>query len=221
MPVRLWLGAVLVTVGVLWLLDAFEVLAAGDVLARWWPVAVMAFAVVGALTQRRVSLSILVVFVVGSLLLVNQLELVAVGAFVWPVVALVVGAGLLASLFRRRATPSVTGRDTTFAMFGGSEVTNSDAHFTHADVAAVMGGATLDLRGAHLEPGARVDATALFGGVEVIVPETWRVNLSGFPVFGANSDKTAHPQPLAPDAPVIDVRATAIFGGVEVKNTPG
>lgn len=82
----------------------------------------------------------------------------------------------------------------------------------------MFGGATLDLREAALQPGARVDALALFGGVEVIVPVGWRVELSGLPIFGGYSDKTSGQHLLPPDSPVLSMVATALFGGVEVKN---
>lgn len=83
---------------------------------------------------------------------------------------------------------------------------------------AVLGGATLDLSEAHVEPDARVEAFALFGGVDVVVPEGCRVQLAGLPVFGGYEDKTRGHGPLDRDAPVLHVDATAIFGGIEVKH---
>ena len=220
MAVRLWLGGVLVAVGGLWLLDAADVLDASAVVDGWWPLAVIALAVVAAVTQRRVGPGPLVVLVIGVALLVDQLAEVDVDAFLWPLLAIGVGGWLLLTLGRRRpATPSETAHGSTFALFGGSETRNRSPHFAHADVAAVMGGATLDLREAHVEPGARVDALALFGGVDVIVPEGTRVNLHGLPIFGGFGDKTVTDGVLSADAPTVDVSATAIFGGVEVKNS--
>ena len=104
------------------------------------------------------------------------------------------------------------------AVLGGAETRNRSPHFRHANVSAVFGGATLDMRDAHLEPGATVDALALFGGVDVIVPPGWRVELGGLPIFGGYEDKTAGNGDVLPDAPVLKVAATAIFGGVDVKN---
>lgn len=63
-----------------------------------------------------------------------------------------------------------------------------------------------------------MDALALFGGVDVIVPPGWRVELGGLPVFGGYEDKTSGDGDVPADAPVLKVAATAIFGGVDVKN---
>ena len=222
MAVRLWLGGVLVVVGGVWLLDALGVLEAGALLGTWWPLALVGLGAAAALTQRGLSLGPLVVMGIGVVLLLDELVQGDVGVFVWPLLAVGVGAWLLLTVGRRRpATPSEMARESTFALFGGSETHNRSPRFEHANVAAVLGGATLDLREAHVVPGARVDALALFGGVDVIVPDGTRVNLHGLPIFGGYGDKTVGDGRLPDDAPTVDVSATAIFGGVEVKNSPG
>jgi nitrogen fixation protein len=99
-------------------------------------------------------------------------------------------------------------------LFGGSEIKDRSQHLSHADVAAVFGGATLDLRESHIDDEATVDATALFGGVDVLVPEGWRVALRGFPIFG--EDKTHNGPAPSGEAPILYVNATSIFGGVTV-----
>jgi hypothetical protein len=44
------------------------------------------------------------------------------------------------------------------------------------------------------------------------------VELSGLPLFGGYDDRTRGPVPPPPDAPVLRVVATAVFGGVTVKS---
>ena len=219
MLMRVWLGGLLVVLGGLWLLDAADVLSADEVVDEWWPVALMALAGLAAAVERRVGLGPLVVFGVGAVLLVDQLEVVDLGEVVWPLLAVGVGVWLLLDLGRRhRPLPAEAETTGTFALFGGSQTKNRSQHFRHANVAAVLGGATLDLREAQVDPGAHVDALALFGGVDVLVPRGWRVDLGGLPVFGGYEDKTTSDGPLPPDAPVLSVTATAVFGGVDVKN---
>jgi predicted membrane protein len=104
-------------------------------------------------------------------------------------------------------------------MFGATKIKDRSEHFDHTEVSAVFGGATLDLRQAHVDRDASVDALALFGGVDVVVPEGWRVAIEGTPIFGGFEDKTRGVPELPADAPVLNVHATAIFGGVDVKNS--
>jgi branched-subunit amino acid ABC-type transport system permease component len=216
---RIWLAGLLIALGLVWLLDAADALSAPEVLDRWWPVALIALAVIAAISERRVGLGPAVLFVVGGLLLVDQLDLVEVGAILWPSVAVVAGVWLL--LHRGRwggEREQVSDRQDVVALLGGSSTKSRAAHFRHADVFALFGGATLDLRDAHLDPGASVEALAVFGGVDVIVPEGWRVTVSGLPIFGGYEDKTRGNGDLPPDAPELRVSATAVFGAVNVKN---
>lgn len=218
-PLRAWFAAVLIAVGGLWLLDAANVLDAAAVIDQWWPVAVIALGLSAAAAERRLSPGPVVLMVIGAVLLVGQLDHVQVDAIVWPVIAIVTGLWLLANRGRRgRARDEVGERQDVVAILGAAETKNRSPHFRHASVSAVLGGATLDMRDAHLDPGATVDALALFGEVDVIVPPGWRVELGGLPIFGGFDDKTVRDGDVPPDAPVLKVAATAIFGGVDVKN---
>lgn len=97
-------------------------------------------------------------------------------------------------------------------LFGGSEVKERSEHLTHADVRAIFGGATLDLREAQIDEEATVYATALFGGVDVLVPEGCRVKFRCTPIFGGNEDKTQNKLARPEEAPTPKVNATSIFG---------
>ncbi|PPK65170.1 LiaF-related protein [Actinokineospora auranticolor] len=217
-PVRLWIGLVLLILGVLGLADAFDLFDAGNVLDHWWPVAVIGLGVTVMLVQRRVSAGPVVVAAFGCVLLANQLGWRESGVF-WPTVFVVMGAAVLIGLRRHRVVDH-SEFTAPVAVFGGTRTVDRSAHLTHADVSAIFGGATLDLREAHVEREATVDALALFGGVDVLVPRGWRVRITGMPVMGGCEDKTAGEQ-LPPEAPVLVVRATAVFGGIRVGNEPG
>ena len=86
----------------------------------------------------------------------------------------------------------------------------------------MLGGVDLDLRQARLAPeGATVTATAVLGGVEILVPPDWRVSMSGTPVLGGIEDaRELRHETDDPAAPVLSIDAMAILGGVEIRNTP-
>lgn len=218
-PLRLWFGSVLIALGAVWLLDAAGVLSAEVMIGRWWPVAVIALAVTALVGERRPAPGPAVLLVIGGALLANQLTSINIGRIVWGGVVIGIGAWLLIDVARPQSRkPLSSETQDVFALLGGSHSSNRSARFRHADVMAVLGGATLDLRDATPAPGARVDALALFGGVDIVVPEGWRVEMSGLPILGGYQDKTGGAGGPAPDAPALKVVATALFGGVEVKN---
>jgi hypothetical protein len=95
----------------------------------------------------------------------------------------------------------------------------TDQNLEKMKVVAVFGGFQLDLRPAAIKGDeAVIQAEAVFGGIEIIVPEDWEVVPQGAGVFGGFTDQT-HP----PDAPAkrLIVRGAGVFGGVVVTNQPG
>ena len=216
--VRIWIGLALLALGVFGVLGATDVLDSGDVLGRWWPVVVIGLGVAAMISHRTVSAGPVVLTALGFVLLVETLGLTT-HSVLWPAVLVLVGLAVLAGLRGRRPT----GQDTVptpVVMFGGTATRERSKHFQRTDVSAVFGGATLDLREAHIDTEATVNAFALFGGVQVLVPEGWRVALGGLPFMGGFTDKTTAADELPPDAPLLTVNATALFGGVEVANNP-
>ncbi|MEI8406512.1 MULTISPECIES: LiaF domain-containing protein [unclassified Kribbella] len=109
----------------------------------------------------------------------------------------------------------------SFAMFGETKTMLQSEPLTTADATAVFGAVTLDLREALVDDEATVDCFALFGGIEVLIPKRWRLALSGTPIFGGVEDKTTQDDPLPPEAPILNVNAVALFGGVAIANEPG
>lgn len=217
---RVFSGGLLVVAGAVALLGVAGVLDAGAVFAGWWPLAVLALAALMWWGDRRRWTGPALVAVVGALLLVGTTGFVDVDlwAVLWPAIVIVVGVRLLTRRSRPAETPAAADdRVDAFVAFGGTEVAPRSPRFTGGTVGALFGGADVDLRGSVPDPGAELDVFAAFGGADIFVPEGWRVNVHGLPLFGGIENVTAH-EALPEDAPVLDLRATVLFGGVEVKH---
>ncbi len=85
---------------------------------------------------------------------------------------------------------------------------------------AVMGGCEMDLRRAELEgPEIEITAVAFWGGIDILVPEGFDVELRGFSFMGGR-DLRLRDVPIVPGSPRIVVRGFAIMGGIDVKSRP-
>lgn len=216
-PVRLWIGLILLALGTLGVLDATGTLESSEAIDRWWPVAIIGLGLIGMIVDRRIAIGPGIVVLIGVLLLADQQDWTDED-LVGPVLLIGIGLLLLSGLWRRRREQEH--RDNSLVMFGGTKIKDRSEHFTHADVSAIFGGATLDLREAHVDREATVEALAVFGGVDVLVPTGWRVSVDGTPILGGVEDKTEDGADLSPEAPLLTVHGTAIFGGVDVKHRP-
>src|SRR5271154_4847079 len=85
---------------------------------------------------------------------------------------------------------------------------------------AVMGGCDMDLRRAELDgPEIQITAVAFWGGVDIIVPEGFDVELRGFSFMGGR-DLKLRDVPIVRGSPRIVVRGFAVMGGIDVKSRP-
>jgi hypothetical protein len=104
-------------------------------------------------------------------------------------------------------------------VFSHAERHITDQNFEKLKVAAVFGGFELDLRGASIRGDeAWIQADAVFGGIEIVVPDDWQVIPRGAGVFGGFSDETHLPE--IPTKKLI-VSGAGVFGGVVITNDAG
>lgn len=142
---------------------------------------------------------------------------------IWPSALIVFGVTVLVRNSRRGDRLLLgEGHDRdlvrTTAFLSGSDLPTQSSSFRGAVLTAILGGAELDMRHATLaEGGAEIDATAILGGVDLIVPRDWRVTVRGTPILGGVTNR-AEGSGLPHDAPQLRVDALAILGGVEIKH---
>ncbi len=85
---------------------------------------------------------------------------------------------------------------------------------------AVMGGCDMDLRRAEIDgPEVEITAVAFWGGVNIIVPEGFDVELQGFSFMGGR-ELRLRDVPMVRGSPRIVVRGFAVMGGIVVKSRP-
>lgn len=220
---RLLLGLAVVTLGVLFLLDSAEVLDADRAIDRWWPLLIVA-AGVFTLAERPPSVVRgMLLTGVGAVLLLFTTDLLEENAwdYVWPALLIVAGLVIVARWHGSTIPSGASEQDVvrSTAIFGGPKLVCTAQKLRGAWLTAIFGGITLDLRDARPAPeGASINATAAFGGVDILVPKGWRISVRSTPIFGGLDDKTDHSQAPADDAPMLHIDAVTVFGGVEIKH---
>lgn len=213
---RAFTGVMFVVGGTLLLLDVAGVVDAGSVMTGYWPLVIIALAGLTWWDDREHWVGPAVAALVGVALLVETTDIVSIDLWsvIWPAVIIAIGLRLI---LRRRPSRESADRVDAFVAFGGTELASHSASFTGGTVGSLFGGAEIDLRDSSPAPGAQLDVFTAFGGTEISVPEGWRVTVHGLPLFGGIENVTIH-EALSEDAPTLDVHATVLFGGVEVKH---
>lgn len=133
-----------------------------------------------------------------------------------PVTPLPVPAASSGQLVVGSAVP--VGRSTAIAIMSGANRGGSWVVPRRFTAFAFWGGSEIDLREARFEsPVTVIRATAIMGGVQVLVPEGVRVEVSGVGIMGDFSEGGSKPATAA-DAPVVRVTGLAFWAGVQVRH---
>lgn len=215
---RTLLGSLLVVVGGVFLLDAFNVVDVSGLISSWGPLLIIVVGMISLANNPRAFILPVAIIAIGVLLLLNSLDIIEVNVWqlIWPIA--VIGFGL--SLLVRRSkfgTKAVSSDEiSATVVFSGIEMNNTSEDFKGGVITAVFGGAEVDLRNTRLQGDATIEVFAAFGGIEIKVPQEWDVHVSGIPVFGGIEDGTRKPN--ADNPPRLYLKGTCMFGGVEITN---
>jgi predicted membrane protein len=103
--------------------------------------------------------------------------------------------------------------------FGGISRVVTSQDFRGGSISTIMGGCDIDLRGAAIAgPQAVLHISAVFGGVELRVPDSWKVTSEINPVLGGVEVKTPHTH--GQGAKTLLLTGSVVLGGVEVTSAP-
>jgi len=123
-----------------------------------------------------------------------------------------------------RVPPIASGRNVTrwtVSIMGGSQRKGRWRLREKTNAVAIMGGCLLDLRNAEVEgPDVVINAIAVMGGIEIVVPEGIEVELGGLAIMGSKDAGRLKDVPRLSGSPIIRVRAFAFWGGVTVRSKP-
>jgi predicted membrane protein len=108
------------------------------------------------------------------------------------------------------------------AIFFGAKRRVESQDFQGGELVAVFGSIEIDLSLCTMQPAptreAVLEASAVFGGIEILVPRTWRIVREGTGVFGSYEDKTFPRQEPGVEPSTLIIRGGAVFGSVTIRN---
>jgi len=198
-----------------------------------WPMLLVAIGVVSLMgAENRIPGIILIL--VGGFFLIPRIFILDINfsQLFWPLILICLG---ILILFRRfphprewshRKTATFPGSGTSLDqgvifedhIFSGTEKRIINKEFKGGRINVLFGGIKLDLSQASLAEGTNdLEVNVIFGGATIIVPCEWKIILKNTSVFGGFSDKRFCLKEASDPSRVLVIRASAVFGGGEIK----
>lgn len=213
-----WIGIAILVLGVLLLAQNFVTLPFVIDFSIILPVLLLIFAVSSMVDSRRVSVFGTLLSLVAIYWLAGELgiKLPSLWGVLLPLLLIAAGFSILlpAASYRGRMQGGPSDFVST-AIFSGEDRTVGGDVFTNGTITAIFGGSDLRLLGfREFAPQASLYFTVLFGGCDVYIPRTVRVERAGLTCLFGGMDIKGHPFEDAQQTLVL--HGIVMFGGLDI-----
>lgn len=219
----LW-GIVLVALGVIIALNSFNITHIDIFFKGWWTLFIIIPCIVGLFKDEDKTGSIIGILVGVALFLGvrNILSVDILLKLALPVILVIIGISLilkdaLNAETKKKIKEMNKGQkmQACTATFSSQDINFDGEKFNCTEANAIFGGVKLDLRKAVIESDCIINLCAIFGGVDILLPEDVNVKISSTSIFGGVSDKRENKTNKAEHT--IYINATCMFGGADIK----
>ena len=220
-------GLVLISFGVVIGLNVLGVTDIDIFFDGWWTFLIIIPCFIGFIFDPR-EIGNLIGLAIGICLLLctrDIIEFSTLWKLLLPIIIIIVGLKMIfGGLFGNRGAKmakklktKLGDKETKSAngIFSGAELNFSGEVFEGAELNAVFGGAKCDLRGAIFEGDCFIDASSVFGGIDIYLPDDVNVKISSTSIFGGVDNKRKKNTDKSPYT--IYINAVCVFGGVDIK----
>lgn len=222
MSVKNIIGALFILFGIGYLLNAFDVLDfnIGYFFYKWYPLLIILFGIHLLSNKKFIFGSIVSIF--GLLLQLEQLNVVDVN--IWQLVFpfALVGIGINMIVKKNKHSPRSLNDFRVEKNFEINNVFSSDernvnsSSLERGEVFSLFGSATVDMSNSIIsDNNFYLEMTAIFGSIDIRLPEDCRIELKGTPIFGSIDDRSKS-NAISTKKVVLD--CTCVFGGIDIRN---
>ena len=218
----LW-GIILVVLGVIIGTNSLGLTDINLLFDGWWTLFIIVPCFIGLFTNSEKTGNIIGILIGVALLLgINDIiDFDKIWTLLLPLVIVVLGLSLIfKDTFNSKVSKEIkkinkeNNKDNDyFAAFLGQNIDLNNEDFKGADLTAIFGGLKLDLRKANIDKDVVINASSIFGGIDILIPKDVNVKVKSTSLFGGVTNKKANND----NQKTIYINALCMFGGVEIK----
>ena len=219
----LW-GIILVIIGVIIGLNTMGITDIDIFFDGWWTLVIIVPCFIGLFTNKDKTGNI-IGLLVGVILLLgmqNIIDFNLILKLLLPSIIVIIGLSLIfKNTFNSKINNEIkklnnkNTKDNEYcATFSGQRIDFPNEEFKGATLNSVFGSITCDLREAKIKEDVVINASSVFGGIDIIVPDDVNIKIKSNSIFGGVNNKKKNNEDKKY---TIYVNASCLFGGVDIK----
>ena len=213
-------GFILIAVGIIFGLNALDITDINIFFDGWWTLFIIVPCLLGLVKGKEFAGN-LIGLLIGVVLLLMCNDIVSfdlISKLLLPVILITLGILLLSKDFLRNNIKNkiksieVSNDNEFYAIFGSNSIKPKQEEVNGASLNAIFGELKCDLRDSKITKDIVINATSVFGGMTIIVPEDVNIITTATPLFGGVENKVKSKN----STNTIYIKGTVLFGGIEI-----
>ena len=215
-------GILFIIVGLIFGLNAMGITDINIFFRGWWTLFIIIPRLIGVIKESY-KVGNYIWLLIGILLLLSAQGIINFST-IWklalPIILVIIGLSIIfkdvvgSKINDKIKELNKQGKTEYYATFSGEELTFTGSEFKGASLNAIFGGIDINLKDAVIGEDIVINSTAVFGGVDILVPNNVNVKVKSSSIFGGTDNKMTENKE---NVPTIYVKAFNLFGGTEIR----
>lgn len=218
-------GLILIIIGVILGGNALDIFNINLFFDGWWTLFIIVPTFIGLVTEKDKTGNI-IGLIIGLLLLLacrGLFDFKLIWKLIFPLIFVIIGLSLIfknninkeVSEKIKKLNENLSSNDGYTATFSGQNLNFDGEEFKGSNLNAIFGGIKLDLRKAIINEDIVINASSIFGGIDIYIPDNCKVKIKSNSIFGGvSNNKKCN---VDDNSYTIYINASCMFGGVEIK----
>lgn len=218
-------GLILIIIGVILGGNALDIFNINLFFDGWWTLFIIVPTFIGLVTEKDKTGNV-IGLIIGLFLLLacrGLFDFKLIWKLIFPLIFVIIGLSLIfknninkeVSEKIKKLNENLSSNDGYTATFSGQNLNFDGEEFKGSNLNAIFGGIKLDLRKAIINEDIVINASSIFGGIDIYIPDNCKVKIKSNSIFGGvSNNKKCN---VDENSYTIYINASCMFGGVEIK----
>ena len=219
-------GLLFILIGLFIGLNTLDIVSFNIFFDGWWTLIIIIPCLIGLINKEDKTGDI-IGLLIGVALLLNAQGIISFD-IIWklaaPLILVIIGLSIIlkgnkdskTDVAIKKINSNDNEKTSVCSTFSSQNIKLNKEKINNLELNAIFGGIEYDLRNGVIKEDIVINVTAIFGGIDIIVPDDVNVKIKSTSIFGGASNK----KQLMDDKEkkhTIYINASCVFGGVDIK----